>query len=58
MVKNKDLQFFMANLKMKRKEGQRDFDLQERGFEPQIFPPMISIFMESEGDKIKSWQGS
>ena len=48
----------MANLKIKRKEEQRDFDLQERGFEPQIFPPMISIFMESERDKIKPWQGS
>ena len=58
MVKNKDLPFFMANLKIKRKEEQRDFDLQERGFEPQIFPPMISIFMESERDKIKPWQGS
>ena len=29
MVKNKDMQFFMDNLKMKRKK--------ERGFEPQIF---------------------
>ena len=37
MVKNKDMQFFMENLKMKRKKGQKFFDLPERGFEPQIF---------------------
>jgi hypothetical protein len=33
MVKNKDMQFFMENLKMKKK-GQTFFDLPERGFEP------------------------
>jgi hypothetical protein len=33
MVKYKDIQFFMENLKMKRKF----FDLLERGFEPKIF---------------------
>ena len=27
----------MENLKMKRKKGQKTFDLPERGFEPQIF---------------------
>ena len=39
MVKNKDMQFFMENLKIKRKKkkGQKNFDLPERGFEPQIF---------------------
>ena len=37
MVKNKDMQFFMENLKMKKKKGQIFFDLPERGFEPQIF---------------------
>ena len=37
MVKNKDMQFFMENLKMKRKKGQKIFDLPEGGFEPQIF---------------------
>ena len=31
------MQFFMENLKMKRKKGQKNFDLPERGFEPQIF---------------------
>jgi hypothetical protein len=37
MVKNKGMQFFMENLKMKRKKGPNFFDLSERGFEPQIF---------------------
>ena len=35
MVKNKYMQFFMENLK--KKKGQKKFDLPERGFEPQIF---------------------
>ena len=34
MVTNKDIQFFMENLKMKRKKGQKCFDLLERGFVP------------------------
>ena len=37
MVKNKDVQFFMENLKMKRKNDKIFFDLLERGFDPQIF---------------------
>ena len=37
MVKNKGMQFFMENLKMKRKKEQKNFDLPEREFEPQIF---------------------
>ena len=36
MVKNKDMQFFMENLKMKRKKDKKFFDLPEWGFEPQI----------------------
>ena len=36
MVKNKDMQFCMENLKMKRKSTKK-FDLPEQGFEPQIF---------------------
>ena len=36
MVKNKDMQFFMENLKMNRKRT-KNFDLPEQGFEPQIF---------------------
>jgi hypothetical protein len=37
MVKIKDIQFCVKNLKMKRKKGQNFFDLPERGFELQIF---------------------
>jgi hypothetical protein len=37
MVKIKDAQFCVKNLKMKRKKGQKCFDLPEQGFEPQIF---------------------
>ena len=33
MVKNKDMQFFMENLKMKRKRKTKNFDLPEWGFE-------------------------
>jgi hypothetical protein len=36
MVKNKDMQFFMENLKMERKKDKHFFDLPEQGFEPQI----------------------
>ena len=36
MAKNKDMQFFMENLKMNRKRP-KFFDLPELGFEPQIF---------------------
>ena len=37
MVENKDMQFFMENLKINRKKTKKDSDLPERGFEPQIF---------------------
>ena len=37
MVKIKDTQFCVKNLKMKRKKNQKKFDLPERGFESQIF---------------------
>ena len=37
MVKIKDTQFRVKNLKMKRKKGQHFFDLPEWVFEPQIF---------------------
>ena len=42
-------------------KGQKIFDLQERGFDPRfsvIFPSTIWIFMEGEGDEIKSKQAS
>ena len=49
MVKIKDNQFFMENLKMKRKKGQKIFDL------PDFLklPPKISII---EGDGITSFK--
>ena len=37
MVKIKDTQFCVKNLKMKIKKGQKIIDLLDRGFEPQIF---------------------
>jgi hypothetical protein len=43
MVKNKDMQFFMENLKMKRKRGKK-IDSPRQGFEPGFlnkFPPKI-----------------
>ena len=43
------------------RKGQKMFGLLERGFEPQIFsnfPAHDLIFMEGEGDKIKSKQAS
>ena len=36
MVKDKDIQFFMINMKMKRKRDKK-IDLPQRGFEPRIF---------------------
>ena len=61
MVKNKDMQFFMENLKMKRKKGQKVLTFQSGDSNPRfsvIFPPTILIFMEDEGDENKSRQGS
>ena len=57
MAKNKDMQFFMENLKMNRKRTKifltfRSGDSNSRF--SVIFPPMILIFMEGEGDEIKS----
>ena len=43
MVKDKDMQFFMINMKMKRKRDKK-IDLPRRGFEAQIlnkFAPTI-----------------
>ena len=52
MVKDKNMQFFMENLKIKRKKDKkiltfRSGDLNP-GF-PVIFPPKIWIFMEKLG---------
>ena len=59
MVKFKDTQFCVKNLKRKRKRNKKKFrsgDL-NHGFLV-IFPPMIWIFMGSEEDEIKSKQAS
>ena len=37
MAKNKDIQFFMENLKMYRKRTTKKIDLPELRFEPKIF---------------------
>ena len=62
MVKDKDIQFCMENLKRKRKRKRlkKVNDLPERGFEAQIFLIFlpILIFMKGKGDGIKSRQPS
>ena len=60
MVKHKDMQFFMENMKMNRKRT-IFFDLPELGFESQIFsnfPAHDLNFHRKEGDEIKSKQAS
>ena len=50
---------FYGEYENEKKKGQKIFDLPERGFEPRfsvIFPPMIWIFIESEGDEMRSDQ--
>jgi hypothetical protein len=57
MVKIKDTQFCVKNLKMKRKKDK----IPERGFAPQIFinfPAHDLNFHGRDGDKIKSKQTS
>ena len=59
MVKVKDNQFCVKNLKMKGKKEKKIFDLPDWGFEHQIFSNFpTQDFMEGEGDKIKSKQAS
>ena len=53
--------FLCEEFESEKKKWQKNFDLPERGFEPQIFsnfPPKIWIFIESEEAEIKSRQGS
>ena len=61
MVNNKDMQFFMENLKINRKRT-KTFLTFRRGYWNSwfsvIFPAMIWIFMEDEGDEINSKQAS
>ena len=45
MVKDKDMQFFMINMKMKRKKDKK-IDLRQRGFEPRIFEQIPAIKFE------------
>ena len=61
MVKIKDTQFCVKNLKMKRKKDKNFLTLRSGDSNPRfsvIFPPMIWIFMESEEPEIKSKQAS
>ena len=61
MVKNKGMQFFMENLKMKRKKDKNFLTFKSGDLNPRfsvIFPPMIWIFMWSEEPEIKSKQAS
>ena len=56
-IKNKDMQFFMENLKMSRKRTKKNFEHPNFGGDSNsrfsvIFPPLIWI--EGEGDEIKS----
>ena len=52
------MQIFIENLKMNSAGiGQIKFDLSDPRFSV-IFPPMIWIFMEVEGDEIESRKGS
>ena len=58
MDKDKDMQFFMENLKMKRKKDKKilTWDLNPRF--SVIFPPMIWIWIWSEEPDVKSKQAS
>ena len=47
MDENKDMQFFMINMKMKR---DKKFDLPQRGFEPRIFEQIPAQNLNFEGD--------
>ena len=48
-LKTKDMQFFMENLKMKRKKDKKKYELPERGFEPQIFSNFSANDMNCHG---------
>ena len=49
MVKDNDMQFFMINMKMKRKRDKK-IDLAQRGFEPRIFEQAPAHNLNFEGD--------
>ena len=61
IVKNEDMQFCRENLKMYRKKNKTFFILRSGDSNPRlpvIFPPMIWILMDGEGEEIKSKQAS
>ena len=61
MVKNKDMQFWWRIWKWKEKKDKNFLTFQSGDSNPRflvIFPPTIWIFMDVEGDKIKSRLGS
>ena len=49
MVKDNDMQFFMINMKMKRKRDKK-IDLAQREFEPRIFEQIPAQNLNFEGD--------
>ena len=51
MVKEKGMQFFIINMKMKRKRDKK-IDLPRRGFEPQIFEQIPAQNLNFEEDQI------
>ena len=57
MVKGKDMQFFMINVKMKSKRDKK-IDLPRRGFEPRIFEQIPAQNLNFEGDQINRARGS
>ena len=61
MVKHKDMQVFYGEFENEQKKDKKCLTYRSGDSNPRfsvIFPPMISIFMEGEGDKIKSKQAS
>ncbi len=58
MVKNKGMQFFTENLKMKRKKGQKKIDLPQRVIEPRIFEQFPAKNLNFEEDQINWARGS
>ena len=57
MVKDKGLQFFMNDMKMKRKKDKKIY-LPRRGFEPRIFEQIPTQNLNFEGDQINRARGS
>ena len=57
MVKDKDMQFFMINMKMRRKRNKK-INLPRRGFEPWIFEQIPAQNLNFEGDQINRARGS